>query len=127
MDITFSERLVEIRQALGISQDRMAEAGGVGKRAQVYYEHGERMPDVSYLQNIAYHLGVDLQYLLMKVPTPTPESALAPDELALVAAYRKAPSVGKEFIRQASGMAGNITAHAPAAEVPAAKKRTKKA
>ena len=36
-----------------------------------------------------------------------PASALSSEEAALVDAYRKAPTVGKEFIRQAAGMAAN--------------------
>lgn len=117
MVIELSERLQEERNRLGLSQENFGSFGDVGKIAQYRYETGERVPDARYLAGIA-SIGVDVQYLLTGVRSAAPESALAPDELALVAAYRKAPSVGKEFIRQASGMASSITAKTPAAEVP---------
>lgn len=120
MNISFSERLVKIRQDRGLTQDAMAAIGGVQKRAQLYYEHGERMPDVSYLQNLAGHFAqlkspIDLLHLVMGEVTPTATDVLSADEAALITAYRKAPQVGKDFIRQAAGMAANVTAKSPAA------------
>lgn len=75
---------------------------------------GKQEPSAKLLRDIRRCLQVDMNWLICG----DADGALDRDELALVAAYRKAPSVGKEFIRQASGMASNITAKTPAAEVP---------
>ncbi|MBK1683418.1 hypothetical protein CKO18_07470 [Rhodoferax fermentans] len=103
------------------SQEAMGTLGGVSKRGQQNYEAGERLPDISYLQNLYGHFKqlqspIDLVYL---VTGETSESSeLSQDERALIEAYRKAPAVGKEFIRQASGMAANVTAYNPVAPAP---------
>lgn len=104
MNNLFSERLLEERQRLAISQGAFAEAGSVQKRAQIYYEMGERMPDAKYLAGVS-SLGVDVLYLLTGQRTVQSAAALAPDEMALLDGYRQASTDGKAFIRQAAGMA----------------------
>ncbi|WP_284336731.1 XRE family transcriptional regulator [Comamonas sp. NoAH] len=59
----FSSRLREERTRLGLSQEALAEAGGVKKLAQHKYEKGENSPSAAYLQAIAT-VGVDPGYLL---------------------------------------------------------------
>lgn len=58
-----SSRLLEERNKLKLNQLDMAEAGGVSKRAQGYYESGERVPDGNYFCAIA-KAGADVQYIL---------------------------------------------------------------
>ncbi len=60
---TAGERLREERQRLEISQVRLAEIGGVQKRAQINYEQGGRVPDGAYLAAVAA-AGVDVLYVL---------------------------------------------------------------
>lgn len=59
----FSSRLREERTRLGLSQEALAQAGGVKKLAQHKYEKGENSPSAAYLQAIAA-AGVDPAYLL---------------------------------------------------------------
>lgn len=62
----FGERLQEERKRLGLNQTQFAAFGGVLLRAQVYYEKGERRPDVDYLMGISA-AGVDVCYILTGV------------------------------------------------------------
>lgn len=63
---TIGNRLKEERARLGITQEKMALAGGVQKRAQARYESGERCPDGHYLAKVA-ELGADVNYILTGV------------------------------------------------------------
>lgn len=85
-----AERLREERKRLGLTQERFGAEGGVGKLAQLNYEKGERSPDAAYLSAIAL-AGVDVSYVL----TGERGGALAPDEAALLAAYRALDTRGK--------------------------------
>ncbi len=60
---TFFERLKEERLNLGLSQSSFGDLVGVGKSAQIRYEHGERSPDGDYLQAAAA-AGCDVLYIL---------------------------------------------------------------
>ena len=58
-----AERLKEERLRMGVTQDQMAEIGGVAKRTYCNYEAGERVPDAAYLSGIGKE-GADLVYIL---------------------------------------------------------------
>lgn len=60
---SFSDRLRAVRKALGLSQAAFARLGGVRKGAQIHYEAGRRLPNVSYLSALSV-AGVDVAYLL---------------------------------------------------------------
>ncbi len=60
---TIGSRLKEERTKLGMTQEKMALAGGCTKRTQIYYEANKRSPDSSYLSLVA-ELGVDVNYIL---------------------------------------------------------------
>jgi transcriptional regulator with XRE-family HTH domain len=60
---SIGNRLKEERARIGITQEKMALAGGIQKRAQARYEAGERCPDGHYLSLIA-ELGIDVNYVL---------------------------------------------------------------
>lgn len=87
MDI-FSVRLRLERKRLGMNQTEFAAAGGVQQHAQVNYEKGARLPDVSYLVGIA-ELGVDVQYLLTGRTSDPGTLALTRDEELLLAGFRE--------------------------------------
>ncbi|QDL55913.1 helix-turn-helix domain-containing protein [Rhodoferax aquaticus] len=119
MSISFSERLRALRQEKMQSQEGMGALGGVSKRGQQNYEAGERLPDISYLQNLAGNFKqlkspIDLTYLVTGETSEATE--LSEDERTLIEAYRKAPKASQEFIRQAVVMAG--AAQPPAAAAP---------
>lgn len=82
-----SERLLEERGRLGKSQQQMAEACGVQKRAYIYYEKGERQPDAAALQSLLA-AGVDVMYLLTGVRADLNQSnrqaVAAADAVAMV-------------------------------------------
>ncbi|WP_226946945.1 helix-turn-helix domain-containing protein [Ralstonia mannitolilytica] len=84
MSETFSERLREERKRLGMSQEQLASIGGVQRGAQNRYESGERTPDADYLMAVA-QAGVDVSFVLTGKPSA---NSIAPDEQALLAAYR---------------------------------------
>lgn len=63
---TIGKRLREERTRLGLSQEKLALAGGVQKRTQINYEANERSPDSNYLALIA-QIGVDVNYILTGV------------------------------------------------------------
>lgn len=66
-------RLREERNKLGLSQEKLAEVGGVQKLAQTNYETGKRSPTGEYLVKIA-ELGADVNYILTGVRMAKPES-----------------------------------------------------
>lgn len=80
---------------------------GHSKAALKAVAAGKQEPSAKLLRDIRRCLQVDMNWLICG----DAEGALDRDERALIAAYRKAPAVGKEFIRHASGMAGGITAN----------------
>ena len=47
------KRLQEERKRLGLTQDKIAEIGGVKRRTQINYEAGGRSPEGNYLFAIA--------------------------------------------------------------------------
>lgn len=59
----FGIRLKSERERLKLTQEALAEAGGVKKLSQSKYENGERSPNSEYLERLA-STGVDVAYLL---------------------------------------------------------------
>ena len=64
--MNISERLVQERKRLGLSQAAFAKQVGVSLSSQKRYELGEREPDISYLER-AIRLGVDISYILTNI------------------------------------------------------------
>lgn len=87
----FGERLRQERKRLGLTQDELAEQGGVKKGAQFNYENGVRNPDTEYLIAIAA-IGIDTQYLLHGEPS---NENLSDDESELLFGYRGLDIRGK--------------------------------
>jgi transcriptional regulator with XRE-family HTH domain len=65
----FSSRLREERKRLGLSQEALAEIGGVKLNAQSNYETAKRAPDADYLARVAEQ-GVDVGFLFTGLRTP---------------------------------------------------------
>lgn len=78
---TFGERLKTERKRLQLTQERMAEVGGVRKNTQLLYEAGRNTPDVDYLTRVIA-IGVDLHFLFYGERGP---AALSRDEQAILA------------------------------------------
>ena len=101
MDIFF--RLREERERLGLSQQEMAEAGGVKKMAQWTYEKGERHPDTRYLAAIAA-LGADVLYILTGQRTPVAGAVpISAGDRVLLDNFHAAPEQVQAGIKTALG------------------------
>lgn len=98
------DRLREVREALGLSQQALAERCGITARSQRNYESGERLPDAAYLAAIAA-AGADVLYILTgqrSQPVP-PAQELPRQEQEWLALYRNS----SEEVRAALKAAGN--------------------
>ena len=71
----FADRLKQLREVAGISQAALAEALGVSRGSISFYENGERIPDIVFLDKVAeFFGGVPLDYLLGYVQNKKPEN-----------------------------------------------------
>ena len=110
------DRLREVREALGLSQQALAERCGITARSQRNYESGERLPDAAYLAAIAA-AGADVLYILTgqrSQPVP-PAQELPRQEQEWLALYRNS----SEEVRTALKAAGDALAK-PASKKPKA-------
>lgn len=112
MDNYFGDRLKVERERLGFSQDQMAEAGRVKKRAYCYYEANERAPDVLFLEALAF-AGADVLYIVSgsrslasqqshQVNQDVAPYGLSADEAALLDNYRHSPPEAQAALRATS-------------------------
>lgn len=101
-----SDRLREVRESLGLSQQALADKAGVTARSQRNYEAGERAPDANYLTAIAA-AGADVLYILTgQRSQPIPESASLPPRVrALVDNYEHTDESGKKIIEATASAA----------------------
>lgn len=60
----FHDRLRELREEEGISQTLLAKRLGVSRGSLNFYETGERLPDISFLERAAEYFHVCTDYLL---------------------------------------------------------------
>ena len=91
----FSVRLRELRNARGISQQKLADKVGISKSSINMYERGEREPGLDLVEAFADIFNVDLDYLHGKSNIPnkslvsdTTPNSLPDDENALLDLYR---------------------------------------
>ena len=106
-----AERLKEVREALGFSQQAMADRLGVSLRSQQNYEAGSRTPDATYLAAIAA-AGADVLYILTgqrnpAIPVPAP--TVSESDRILLDNFHAAPQ------QVQSGVRTTLGAFAPAA------------
>ena len=99
---TFGDRLKEERERLGLSQTDFGAIGGVQKLAQINYEKGPRVPDLTYLAGISA-AGADVLYIVTGQRLPgTP--ALTPEESALLDNFRHSPPAARKAIKATSDL-----------------------
>ena len=99
-----SERLKEVREALGLSQQAMAAQLAVSLRSQQNYEAGVRVPDAEYLAGIAM-LGADVLYVLTgqrSLPL-APQSLLDAGDRVLLDNFHAAPEQVQAGVKTALG------------------------
>ncbi|MCD5993555.1 helix-turn-helix transcriptional regulator [Pseudomonas sp. CDFA 602] len=95
----FGARLREERCAMGLSQQKFAEIGGVEANAQAKYEHGKRTPRSTYLVALG-EKGVDIFYLLSGTRLPVGLDSLSPGEREIVQRFRLLNEVDQHTISQ---------------------------
>lgn len=103
----FFERLREERDALGFTQEAMAEKAGISKRSYCAYEAGETAPSAKLLAALAL-MGVDVAYLLTGqrtggVSAPLPPRAVSEGDRILLDNFHAAPSQVQAGVKTALG------------------------
>lgn len=84
-------RLRNLRRDLGLSQESLANALGIGNRQIWRYENEETQPSGEMVANLARVLGTSSDYLLGLVDDPSPRTLpgeLSPRERAALSAWR---------------------------------------
>lgn len=61
---SFPNRLKTLRETIGVSQETFAKRLGVSRAAIGYYEKGERIPDILFLEAVRELTGCSLNFLL---------------------------------------------------------------
>ena len=85
----FSERLAELRNKKGTTQDEVASFIGVARTTYANYEQGTREPDIQTLCKLADLYNVPLDYLLGRSGSPIMETSLSKDESDFLSMYRE--------------------------------------
>ena len=103
----FFERLREERDALGLTQEAMAEKAGISKRSYCAYEAGETAPSAKLLAALAL-MGVDVAYLLTGQRTggasaPPPPRAVSEGDRILLDNFHAAPAQVQAGVKTALG------------------------
>lgn len=91
MNLTIANRLVELRQSLGLSQEALASSLGVSRQAVSKWERAEASPDTDNLIALAnlYDISLDALLLGREAPAPQPDESPAWSEADEERAERK--------------------------------------
>lgn len=93
----FSERLKQLRNERGISQQTLANClGGISKSSINMYERGDREPGLETLEAIADFFNVDMDFLLGKssIPNKAIAGVFSHDNIIPMPEMRKIPLIG---------------------------------
>lgn len=75
--MSFSEKIIERRTALNMSQKELAEKLGITPTRLNYWEKGKREPDLHYIKALARELGVSGDYLIGTEPEESTSNMVA--------------------------------------------------
>ena len=108
------DRLREVREALGLSQQALAERCGITARSQRNYESGERLPDAAYLAAIAA-AGADVLYILTGqraggAAAPPPPRAVSEGDRVLLDNFHAAPAQVQAGVKTTLGAFADASA-----------------
>lgn len=93
------DRLVELRNKLGLTQEEFAEKLGFSRSSYGMQERGERQMSYEALVKTADFHGVSLDYLFGRTDNPLHLESLSPDELDyVVRSLELYKSVKKKFM-----------------------------
>lgn len=82
-------RIMELRQAKGMTQEELGHVLNVGKGAVSRYEQGKRQLTPEAIHAICDYFGCTADYLLGR--SDVPYAAVAAEDAALLASYHSAP------------------------------------
>ncbi len=116
--VNTGERLRAERERLGMTQDSFATAGGVGKRALINYEKGERSPDATFLTAIADE-GVDVLYVLTGERSGAQLAHDAAEQVLLDSYRRCKPEARQHLIQTAALLSAGLSSAPAPAKAPA--------
>ena len=110
----FFERLREERDALGFTQEAMAEKAGISKRSYCAYEAGETAPSAKLLAALAL-MGVDVAYLLTGqraggASAPPPPRAVSEGDRILLDNFHAAPAQVQAGVKTTLGAFADASA-----------------
>ena len=74
MEKTISQKIIELRKAAGLTQEKLGEKLGISGQAVSKWERGEAMPDILILPDLCDVLGTTLDSLLGGKRAESPES-----------------------------------------------------
>nr|WP_284146363.1 helix-turn-helix domain-containing protein [Pseudomonas mosselii] len=94
---TVGDRLREERVRLNLSQEDLAQAGGVNRNTQGSYERGARNPDAAYLVAVA-GLGVEVGFVLFGKRSL--DTGLSAEETKIIEQYRAIPDQDQRALRR---------------------------
>lgn len=113
----FSQRLKELRESRGLSQEALADLLGIPRSSLAHYESAEneekaRLPRRERLEKIADFFGVSVDYLLGRTEEPSPpeEISKAPGNLPSLT-----PKEEKDIARDLERMLENLESDNPLA------------
>ncbi len=109
----FSEKLLQLRRAKGLSQEQLAEQLQVSRQAVSKWETGEALPETDKLLRLGDFFGVTLDSLLREGLRPAPLGADGPAHRADASACAADPALG------AAGAASGNAVPAHKADDPA--------
>lgn len=95
------ERLREERLRISMQQVDLAEHCGVSRRALSTWEKGEQTPNAAALSVMA-DKGIDVLYVVTGHRQCESESTLAPEEKALLSAWRNSSDKGRALLGAAA-------------------------
>jgi len=88
----FKTRLRELREAMGLTQEELAERAGFEVLQIWRYENGRSKPNIDYIAQLAQALHVSADYLLCLSDDPTPSEltgSLSALERSVLSALRR--------------------------------------
>lgn len=101
---SISDRLREQREALGLSQQVLADKCNISARSQRNYESGERLPDAAYLAALTV-IGADVLYILTGQRNAPVAPTLSRRAAALLDNYEHTDESGKKIIEGTASLA----------------------
>ena len=100
--MTLGERLKNLRQDAGLTQEELAQKVGLKKQNISRYENSHCEPNIRTAKKIADALGVTIEEMAVGVSIPSaPTPDLTKDEMNLVAAWRIADEKDRRIVATA--------------------------